>query len=119
METSESKLGFARSHLVLSLPRPDRAASPQDCTSTGLWRNSHLRVPHDPAGALSPACASMGMDLCSLLGTAGFHVKLEHLLLFQQGCTRRGIPWGCSEKSVPCFPSHDLRGVCIQVSVSE
>lgn len=106
MESLESKLGFARSHLVLSLPR---AASPQDCTSsTRLWGNSHLRVPHDPAGSLSPACVSMGMDLCFLLGTAGFHMKLEHLLLFQQGCTRRGIPWDCSDKGVPCFPSHDL-----------
>lgn len=98
MGTSESKLGFARSHPVLSLPRPDRAASPQECTSTGLWGNSHLRVPHDPAGALSPACASMGMDLCSLLGTreagapapaslpAGLHKEGNSLGLLRKEC---------------------------------
>lgn len=46
MGTLESELMFARSPLVLSLPRPDRAVSPQDCkSSTGLWGNLHLRVP--------------------------------------------------------------------------
>lgn len=72
--------------------------------------------PHDPAGALSAACTSMGMGLGSPVEAAGFHIKLEHLLLFQQGWARRGIPSGCSEKGVPCFCSHDLWGVCIQVS---
>lgn len=56
------------------------------------------------------------MGLGSPLEAAGFHKKLEHLLLFQQGCARRGIPSGCSEKGVPCFCSHDLWGVCIQAS---
>lgn len=46
MGTLESELMFARSPLVLSLPRPDRAVSPQDCkSSTGLWGNLHVRVP--------------------------------------------------------------------------
>lgn len=106
MGTSESKLGFARSHLVLSLPRPDRAASPQDCTSTGLWGNSHLRVPHDPAGALSPACASVGMDLFPAGNSrfsreagapaslpAGLHKEGNSLGLLRKECALLSLTW--------------------------
>lgn len=116
--TPESKLGFARSHLVLSLPRPDRAASPQDSTSsTGLWGNSHLKVPpRFCRGSLTSMCVHGNGPVFP--HKAGFHIKLEHLLLFLQGCTRTGIPSSCSEKGVPWFCSHELREVCIQVSVS-
>lgn len=101
--TLELELGFAKRHLVLSL-----LSLP--------CRNPQLRVPPWCCRGSLSSMYIHGNGPVFPVGSSRFHMKLEHLLLFQQGCARRGIPSGCSEKGVPCFCSHDLWGVCIQVS---
>lgn len=106
--TWESNLGFARSHLVLCLPRQGRAVSPQDCTSfTGLWGNSHLRVPPwSCRGALTSMCTHGNGPVVPVGNSrfshkagapaplpAGLHKEGNPLWLLTKGCALLLLKW--------------------------